>query len=429
MNLEITKMAHTGHGVAMHNEKEIHVLGSFPGDSVSVSIYKTVGDISYAHLEKILKPSKLRAKTDPILPVPSHAPWENLKEDAEQEIKKALVNELFDFESNISEHPELRSGYRNKSLYSFTNTKDGLAFAMFERGNEKFAVQQQNILVHPKIQSCAQAILNFLKDKKATTEDIKYLSLRYSYHTNTVVAHFLMYTQSRKALPFKKSELEKLIAHIPSLQGILVSHSERGRRQASTTKDFYDLGDINIIEQVNDKLFRYHPSSFFQIYPLAFSSILKDIEDVLADIDTQELTLFDLFSGIGIIGISIHSHFKSVVCVEHSPLSLKYTEHNAKQNKVDNIEVFESSVEDKSLDITQGDVVLVDPPRSGLSREVINTIKSSQPSYLIYISCNPETQARDLELLKDQYQRVFSRVYNLFPSTHHIEHLIILKRS
>lgn len=432
----ITSLSPSGHGIA---DNGWYILGAFPGEVIKAGQYKFAEGISYAEIIEIIEPSKYRTYTPTESPYfDPNAPWQYLDIAQENIEKLSLVKNIFDAQSGtivnseIVKPSELIDHYRNKAAYAFTIDKnDTLSFALFTRGTSKKGKvsQNENILVHSTINKIGKQFLHFFNQKKVPLHVLKYLTLRYSYHTNTVVAHILVTETSRKKLPWKKSDLEKLQNQHIELQGIMVSHSVANTRSSTTTKDFYITGDVVIVEQILDKKYSYHPSQFFQIYPDAFAQILTDCSDIISTIPNHsEYELLDFFAGIGIIGIHLAHLVKNVHGVEQSPQAGKYARRNARDNNIENFSFTESNIDQALEYIKPEQILVVDPARSGLTEQSIEKIKEIQPEYIIYISCNPETQADDYLQLKNHYNITWSRAYNLFPKTPHIEHVIFLTK-
>ncbi len=436
---KITDMAPSGHGViAFDNLTPIHVLGAFPGDVVDIRLYKELPTVRYGEIIAIHEYSDLREQKPDTAPFFSaNTPWESLSSQGEAKLKQHIIESIYPEYTKILKPIEIHSGiscthYRNKVAYAFESDLQGrLVFALYDRGTSQSGKkkQEENILVHPILEKTAKSFLHFLNQHQVSPEDIKYVILRYSYFTNSVVAHVLFPETNRKKLPIRKADFEKFLLLNSALQGILVSHSESDIRSTLTTKDFYQLGDINITEQVLDKKYQYHPSLFFQIYPRAFENVLSDIRLILEAIpNSSSLPLLDLFSGIGIIGIELSDLVQSVTGVELSSLSREYALENAEINNIQNFNFIEASANNVLEHIKSDQILVVDPTRSGLSKELCEKINEAKPEYLVYVSCNPETQARDISYIKSNYEVIFAKSYNLFPKTHHLESLLILKR-
>ena len=443
LELEITEIANSGHGVAYHSSRGmIYILGAFPGDVVRAEIYKEMPGVSYADIVSFVSYSADRTHNPTEKPFFSaNTPWQHLSIEAENKIKQDSVVELYqnninaDNLSDLEWHANLSEfGYRNKVAYSFTQTKEKkpqLCFALYTRGSgeSKKVPQTHNELVHPTLEAVGKRFLHFFNQLGLNQRDLKYLILRYSYLENNVVAHLLVPETNRKKLPFKKSDIEHIVRNTKNLKGALVSHSERGIRSAITTKDFFETENIQITEEVLGKKYTYHPSLFFQIYPSAFEYILSDLRTLVSAIPNHvELPVLDLFAGVGIIGLEVADLAPSVLGVELSALSKYYARKNAKQNNIENYHFMEKSVDDILTEITNQQILIVDPTRAGLSSDTITVINEQLPEYIFYISCNPESQYEDFEALSENYSLKYIRAYNIFPKTHHTESMIMLKK-
>lgn len=438
--LEIIDIATSGHGVAHHpNHGNILVLGAFPGDIVRAEIYHHAAGISYAEIVSFETYSGMRTHNPIKKPFfAANTPWEHLSIGAENTFKDNSLKKLYANFVNDDNYSELvfpasltETGYRNKVAYSFMEHKGKLCFALYTRGvgGSKKIPQIHNDLVHPTLEHVGKKFLEFFNQRGLNHRDLKYLILRYSYYKDNVVGHVLVPETNRKKLPFKKTNLEKFIQNTKHLKGIVVSQSEPGVRSAITTKDFFDVGEVQINEKILDKTYSYHPSLFFQIYPIAFADILQDLRSLITDIPNHsELPVLDLFAGVGLIGLEIADLAPRILGVELSSLSKYYARKNAKDNKIDNYHFMEKSVNDILDEITSDQILIVDPTRAGLSTETVAVINEKLPEYIFYISCNPETQFENYEALVENYTLEFIKAYNIFPKTHHTESMIMLKR-
>lgn len=439
---KVSDIASSGHGIIeIKNQPNIYVLGAFPGDVIDVSIYKKLNNIWYGEIKKIYKYSKYReTKPAGYSYFQANIPWASLSQKGEHKLKQKIFKDIYlKYKNKISKSKLNKSisniGYRNKIAYAFieNNSDKKLNFALYSRGisGEEKTEQKENILTHEVLEKIANKVLEFFNKHNLKKTDIKYLILRYSYFTNTVVIQVLFTNEIESELPIHKNDFEKFKSENKEVQGILISHSNPEIRSANTTKDFYQIGDINICESLLNKKYYYHPSLFFQIYPKAFEEIILDLRKVISKIKKHKnLKVIDLYAGIGILGISIADLVKSVLGVEHSQLSKKYALKNAEINNIQNYDFIQDSVENSLENINEANqIMIVDPVRSGLVKNICQAINKNKPEYLIYISCNPITQLRDIQRIKENYKILFIKQYNLFPKTHHIESLVILKRN
>lgn len=438
--ITIESMAISGHGIGyLPDNSAVHVLGAFPKDVVEIHVYKKAEGITYGEIVSIVTPSPFRTESPQQRPFfDANAPWRYLSYEKEIAIKEQLLRDVFQsvasttLDSTVFVSPEAKEyHYRNKAAYSFLYHQNALHFALYPRGTSetKKCIQEENILVHEVINHAGTIILQFLNQKKVPLTILKYLILRYSYHTRSVVAHLLVTETSRKKLPWKKAHLDILIEQHDIIDGIIVSQSEASVRSATTIKDFYGLGNCSIKEMVAGYMYHYHPSQFFQIYPQSFEDILKDCVACINSIPKHsEYKLLDLFAGVGIIGLHLSKYVASVHGVEQSPLSETYALLNAQINGVSNFSYDEGNVDTLLSFIERNQILVVDPPRSGLSKNTLSAITAALPEYILYISCDPQTQAENYIQLQEYYHIQHSQGYNLFPKTSHIEHLLFLKR-
>lgn len=436
--LTVTDITTSGHGISKNGDMIYSILGTFPGDIVNVRVYKSLKNIHYAEIVSIVKPSIDRIDTPEKKPFfDANAPWKNLSFDAENRYKKQFIHNLYKntqcYKPSLQHFfaPKQEFGYRNKVAYTFLDTQKGLRFALYTRGSgeTKKIEQKENILAHPLIEKVGKQFLNFFNQKRIESEQLKYLILRYSFYENNIVAYLLLPETNRKKLPFKKTELEKFFLQNKDVKGILVVHSEAGLRSAISHKSFYKIGDTDSREKMLNNIYSYDPSLFFQINPIDFMEILKDLRKEMQKIDSlSSFSVLDLFAGVGLIGLEITDLVAEVIGVELSSLSKKYALQNAEQNSISNFNFIEADV-DKALSLIKtNQILIVDPTRRGLSQKTIEKIRIEKPMYIFYVSCNPETQYRDFEKIKDIYKITFIKAYNIFPKTQHIESMIVLKK-
>ena len=171
----------------------------------------------------------------------------------------------------------------------------------------------------------------------------------------------------------------------------------------------------------------------FKVSLGAFYQVNKEMAEVayteiLAFVDDDKEVL-DLYSGIGTISLLVARRAKHVTGVDWTRASYKDALDNAKKNEIDNVTFVNKDVRKFMRNTTvKPDVVIVDPAREGLKKEVTLEIKQLKPERIIYLSCNPATQAADFNRLKDEYKIIYARPIDMFPQTHHVENLIILDR-
>ncbi|MCI5055205.1 MAG: 23S rRNA (uracil(1939)-C(5))-methyltransferase RlmD, partial [Flavobacteriales bacterium] len=196
----------------------------------------------------------------------------------------------------------------------------------------------------------------------------------------------------------------------------------------------YDLdlilfhGSEFIEEQLGDLSFKIGPKSFYQTNSYQADKLFKLVKDFSAV--NKDDVVFDLYSGLGTIGLFLANDCKEVFCIESVEEAVELGKINAIDNKIDNVSFYCGDMKDEIMNqsLKKPDVVICDPPRAGMHRKVVERLLQFQAEKIVYVSCNVATQARDLELLKAQYDILKSQPVDMFPHTHHIENVVLLKR-
>lgn len=191
-------------------------------------------------------------------------------------------------------------------------------------------------------------------------------------------------------------------------------------------------GDAFIEEKLRDVTFRIGPKSFFQTNPNQ-AKVLFDIVEEMADLDGSQ-NVYDLYTGIGSIALYIAHKCKQIVGIEEVEPAIEDAKVNMKINNIENAVFYAGDVKNiltKEFAVKHGkpDVLITDPPRIGMHQKVIDLLLELEAPKIVYVSCNPATQARDVQLLSEKYELVKIQPVDMFPHTHHIENvgLLILK--
>lgn len=200
------------------------------------------------------------------------------------------------------------------------------------------------------------------------------------------------------------------------------------------------IGDLDILtykgrdfiyEKMRDLKFKIGPKSFFQTNTLQAIK-LYDTAVKFAALTGNE-TVYDLYTGTGTIANYVASTAKNVVGIEYVPEAIEDAKVNAELNDIKNTEFFAGDMRDvltPEFVAAKGtpDVIITDPPRAGMYKDVIDTIIGASPKRIVYVSCNPATQARDLQLLDEYYKVTAVQPVDMFPQTQHVENVCLLER-
>ncbi len=408
----IEKLVHGGQGLGtLPDGRRVFVWGVLPGERVRLRVIKNKRTYSEAIAEEIIEPSKLRIEPREKNYLAT-SPWQIIPLEAENEYKKEIVEELF-----LHAHVSLPAftletagdewHYRNKMEYSFWGDEEGLHLALHSRGSHHKRIVTGSELALPAIDEAARSVLGELQKQELRAGDLKTIIVRCNQAGEAVASLFV------KPQTFPKIALPE------GVKGLRVYHSNPKSPASVPTKLLQEMGDVTLNDMLLGKSFRYDVDSFFQVNVPIFERSLARIREHFED---EAVT--DMYAGVGSIGLSIAK--TKAQLVEIDPATATMARINAKASGVD-AEVIESSTEKVTEYIHSDQTVVFDPPRAGLHDKVIEATLAARPPQVIYLSCNPATQARDLAKLQQAYNITFFEAFNFFPHTPHIETLAILK--
>lgn len=410
--VRIEKLVHGGQGLGvLPDGKRVFVWNALPGETVRVRISKNKKSYAEAIAEEIVhaSPERIAAQEENYLATSS---WQIMPLESENKYKREIVQELFahekmalpDFGEVVSAGDEWR--YRNKMEYSFWGDDDGLHLALHKRGSHGKQIVSGSTLALPAIDVAANALLVELQKLEIRAGDLKTIIVRANQTGEAVASLFV------KPDAFPEIMLPK------ELKGLRVYHSNPKSPASVPTKLLYELGTVVLVDELLGQNFYYDADAFFQVNIPVFAAALTTIK-----LHLHEPAITDMYAGVGSIGLSVAN--QAVDLVELDPATAAMARVNASASGLET-RVIETSTE-KALEYIVADKpVIVDPPRAGLHDKVVEHCLEACPPKIVYLSCNPATQARDLAKLQQQYRIDFFEVYNFFPHTPHIETLAVL---
>ncbi|MGN0188103.1 MAG: 23S rRNA (uracil(1939)-C(5))-methyltransferase RlmD [Candidatus Cryptobacteroides sp.] len=189
-------------------------------------------------------------------------------------------------------------------------------------------------------------------------------------------------------------------------------------------------GQEVIFEKMENLRFRIGPKSFYQTNPLQAYNLYCVAREFAAL--TGDEVVYDLYTGTGTIAQFVASKASKVIGIEYVPEAIEDAKTNARDNGIDNCEFFAGDMKDILTDgfveeHGRPDVIILDPPRAGIHPDVAKVILNAEPSKIVYVSCNPASQARDLEILCSKYEITAVRPVDMFPHTHHVENVVAMR--
>lgn len=421
--ITIEKLVHGGQGLGdLPDGRKCFVWGALPKEEVSVRIIKNKKLWAEAVCEKIIKasPERVEPKEPDIYLATS--PWQILGFEFEAKHKQAILSEAFERENlNLKWQDFYQAGkvygYRNKMEYHFwwDNQRQVVSLALFVRNSHQKTPVKGSALAESQINSSGRKLIDYINLNKIQARQLKSLIIRATASGQVGLSLFVVdKSVAEKFKDFKLDDYSFEVLYSNPKSPASIASEVLLQNGASVLKD-----------TLGDKVFIYSTRSFFQnnlkIYQMAISDIKKYLKD-------DKSYVIDLFSGVGSIGLSVAKDSQPLILLESEDETFAKAEINALQ-KPGTIVI--KAAAEKQLDLITGkEIVIVDPPRVGLAKALVERLKEVMPPQIFYLSCNPSTQVRDIkELMPFGYKPIFARGYNFFPRTPHIESLVILKKA
>lgn len=455
--LPITGIATKGKALARTDEGlVVFVQGAVPGDIADVEVYKKRRSYAEGRVAQLISPSP-----DRIDPVCEHfgacggCQWQHLSYQAQLRHKQQEVTDNLQRIGGL-ELPEPLPilgcensyGYRNKMEYSFSNrrwltqeeiqgesTLERNALGFHKPGMWDKVVDINNC--HLQAES-ANAIRNFVRDYSIAHQldffDHRNKSgfLRTMMIRNTSIGQWMVViqffkedTQARTAL------LDALVEALPQINSVHYVINNKPNDSIYDQDIICYQGEPYIEEQMEGLVFRITPKAFYQTNSAQAYELYKIVRK-LAQL-TEAERVYDLYTGLGTIAQFVAKDAAYVVGVESVPEAIDAAKENASRNQLSNtfFEVGDmKKVFNDDFVSRHGlpDVVITDPPRDGMHKDVVHQLLKLQPKRIVYVSCNPATQARDLALMKNDYEVKEVQPVDMFPHTQHVENVVLLER-
>lgn len=467
IDLEITDYAFEGKGVAKVPSAEdpekkfvVFVNGAYPGEKVKVLIIKKKKSFAEGRVEEFISKSQFRTEAKcKYFGTCGGCKQQNLDYAKQLEYKQIQVIDAFEKiagAENFEVLPIIGSEkiffYRNKMEYSFSDkrwlTKDELIsseeikdrnFALglhIPRIFDKVLDIDECFLQSEKSNDVLNATREFFKLKgesiystKTHEGYLRHLVIKTSHHTDDFMVN-LVTSQWKEDL--MKEYSDYLNEKIEGITSILNNINYKKGRTAYGDEEFLIYGESYIYDFIGDKKFRISGNSFFQTNTLQAENLYNTAKE-FAEFNGSEI-VYDLYCGAGTITLFMAKEAKHLYGFESSVGSIKDAKANAELNNADNCRFFVADLNKSFLPILEErkipapDLIIADPPRSGMNPKTVKDIIKLNPKKLVYISCNPGTQARDVKLLLESglFKLEKIRPVDMFPHTYHIENVALL---
>lgn len=363
---------------------------------------------------------------------------QNMTYDRQLAFKQAQTVKLFAKYCRVAdiEGMDKPYHYRNKVSAAFGTTRSGMIISgIYQSSTHTIVKIDSCMLEDEKADEIIVTIRRLLREFKLTAYNehtekgfLRHVLIRRGFHTGEIMVVLVTATQM---FPGKNHFTEKLLELHPEITTIVQNVNDKFTSMVlgENQKILYGKGYIEDI--LCGKRFRISPSSFYQINPIQTEKLYnKAIE--LAALSGKE-TVIDAYCGIGTIGIAASGKAKSVIGAEINKAAIRDAKINAKMNGIKNINFAAADAGEFMSALAENgesaDVVFTDPPRAGCSMKFLKSLVALSPKKIVYISCNIETQARDVHFLtKNGYKVENCHPFDMFPHTKHIENIVLMTK-
>ncbi|MES3630783.1 MAG: 23S rRNA (uracil(1939)-C(5))-methyltransferase RlmD [Longimonas sp.] len=457
VTLDIEKFADKGASLARIDGYVIFVEGAVPGDRVKAYLYQTKSNFAKAKLDTLIEPSDLR--TEPrcrYADTCGGCARQHVKYAAQLQAKQQSVQEAFAHHSEFDgvEVPPVIGMddpfyYRNKMDFDFSAdrwlTSDEIstgqdfdtdfALGMHAPGHYDKVIDLQECHLQSELSArLVNGVRDFVKEQGWAPWDIRqqegylrHLVIREGKRTGDVMVNLVTYGRNAERRDAFADFLQRDFPEVTTF--VDTNHTGKSHNVEGDTQTVFGPGTIN--DMIGDYRFKISPQSFFQTNTRQAERLYEVARD-MADLRPTD-TVYDLYCGAGTISLFLSDAVEHVVGVELIEEAVADARANAAQNEVANCTFVPGDLKtvftDDFVD-THGtpDVLIVDPPRNGMHKKVVAQIEALRPERFVYVSCNPQTQVRDLDRLHDVYQIDAVQPVDMFPHTPHIENVVRLSR-
>lgn len=442
--INIEDIGVNGEGIGKCEGYTLFVNNTAIGDKVLVKVMKAGKSYGYARLIEVIEPSVSRIT--PVCPIADkcggcqimHMNYAKQLEYKENKVRSCL--ERIGGFKNIPMEPICGMDnpyyYRNKSQYPVGRGKDGKPIIGFYAGRTHSIIDTEHCYIGAEVNT---PIIKFMRsfieeyniepyNEKEHTGLLRHILIRVGFKTGEIMVCLVI---NGNNIPHRDKLIEGL-TKISGMKSICLNINTSKTNVILGEKIKVIWGEPYITDYIGSIKYRVSPLSFFQVNPVQTEKLYNIALDY-ADLNGNE-EVWDLYCGIGTISVFLAQRAKKVYGVEIIPQAIEDARTNAKLNEINNVEFFTGAAEDilpskyKEENIS-ADVIVVDPPRKGCEKNLLDTILSIAPKRIVYVSCDPATLARDIKYLCEKdYEIRKIRPVDLFGHSVHVECVALMSR-
>lgn len=449
--LEIVDISSRGEGIGKLDGATIFIPSAIPGDKVLTEIVEKKKNYAKGSLKQILSPSSQRIDLPCVYAkLCGGCSLQSMNYKSQVIYKEKRVTDCLERIGKL-DNPKVRKiitmeepwRYRNKAQYSVEEGKVG-----FLKKYSHETIDCETCLLQPKpVEWISQAVREYAKEGKLSVYDritgkgmLKKLVVRSAFVTGEIMV-ILRVTDTeiinsdqlvKKILNAVEKSSNEDNEKKYSLKGIVLNSSEDKNTSGLCSGNVVLYGTDKIIDRLGGLDFEISPNSFYQINPIQTEKLYSKVKEYAAL--TGKEIVYDLYCGVGTIGITLAKDAKKVIGIEVIKSATTDAKRNALINGIKNIEFICGKAEKVLPGIINEemntDVIILDPPRAGCDPKLLDAVGLVKPARIIYVSCNPATLARDIGILTQKgFDFIEAQPVDMFPHTMHVECVVLITRN
>lgn len=456
-NAEILDVAAEGNALTRVDDMVVFVPFAAPGDIVDIKIDKKKKSYAEGHIINIIKPSTQRVEPKcEHFTICGGCRWQHLPYEIQLRCKQKQVEDALRRIAKV-EIPEISPiigsesiwAYRNKMEYTFSN-KRWLTYEQLKSGEEFSHRDGAGFHIPGAFDKVLDIKACHLQDDLGNQLRlfIKRFGIEHGYSfydlrnncglLRTLMIRIATTGETMALMAFGQDEPEKILAlldsvriHFPQITSLLYCINQKLNDSLTDQEILLHSGKAFIEEEMEGLRFRIGPKSFYQTNSRQAYRLYKVARE-FANLTGQEL-VYDLYTGTGTIANFVSGMSRKVIGIEYVPEAIEDAKINSEVNNISNTQFFAGDMKDILTaefiaEHGRPDVMIIDPPRAGMHEDVIKVILEAEPQVIVYVSCNPATQARDIALLDNKYKVDAVQPVDMFPHTQHVENVVRLSK-
>ena len=436
--LTIKRLGINGEGVGYFKKQVVFVPGALPGEEVVVEAIKINPNYAEARIKKIRKSSEHRVK--PLCPVYEQCggcQLQHLGYDQQLKEKRDIIIQSLERYAKLAiDKLDIRDtigmdnpwGYRNKSQFQVGLNSTGKVLAGLYGLNSHQLINIDHCVVqHPQTNKATEAVRTILEDlkipiynEKSRKGIVRTIVSRVGVQSGELQ---IVLITAQSELPKKEQIIERIMSQLPEVKSIMQNINELKTSLIFGEETIGLDGEEFIQDTLGDLSFELSARTFFQLNPEQTVKLYNEVKKAAALTGVEKVV--DAYCGVGTIGLWLADKAGEIRGVDLIPESIDDAKKNAKRHGFTNTKYVPGRVEEVLPKwIKKGwkpDVIVVDPPRTGLDSQLLDTILRAEPKKVVYVSCNPSTLAKDIQVLSSKYKVEYIQPVDMFPHTAQVE--------